>query len=160
MDSTINREAQRIATDVPMRIHDKADAHTMGLYGHNLLREQDDPSQLIASFTLYERAGNASVVRVQANNIEQPFDIDSSGRLNLGSTVKLRTLVTYLEIITELLARYAGMSRADLAGVQLAKQDVLTRCSSHCPGAFAFSPASLESPSSRSSQKASHLSLN
>ncbi|WP_439672945.1 transglycosylase domain-containing protein (plasmid) [Cupriavidus necator] len=127
VDSTINREAQRIATDVLMRIHDKSDAHTMGLYGHNLLREQDDPSQLIASFTLYERMGNASVVRVQADNIEQPFDINSGGRLNLGSTAKLRTLVTYLEIITELHARYAGMSRAELAGVRLAKQDVLSR---------------------------------
>ncbi|KWR74647.1 transglycosylase domain-containing protein [Cupriavidus sp. IDO] len=125
-DSTINREAQRIVTDVLVRMHDKGEARTMGLYGHNMLRDQDDPSRLMASFTLFERVGNASVVRVQADNVDQPFDINSGARLNLGSTAKLRTLVTYLEIISELHARYAGMSRAELASVNLARQDVLS----------------------------------
>ncbi|MGX6564754.1 transglycosylase domain-containing protein [Cupriavidus necator] len=126
-DSTINREAQRIATDTLMRMRDKDDARRMGLYGHNMLRDQDDPSRLTASFTLFERVGNASVVRVQADNVDQPFDINSGARLNLGSTAKLRTLVTYLEIITELHDRYAAMSRAELAGVRLATQDALSR---------------------------------
>ncbi|WP_432260199.1 transglycosylase domain-containing protein [Cupriavidus sp. TMH.W2] len=126
-DSTINREAQRIVTDILLRMRDKDEARKMGLYGHNLLRDPDDPSKLTASFTLFERVGNASVVRVQADNVDQPFDVNSGGRFNLGSTAKLRTLVTYLEIVTELHGRYAGMSRADLAGVKLAKQDALSR---------------------------------
>jgi len=125
-DGTINREAQRIATDTLLRMKNKDDAHKMGLYGHNMLREQDDPSKLMASFTLFERVGNASVVRVQADNVDQPFDLNSGARFNLGSTAKLRTLVTYLEIVTELHDRYAGMSRAELAGVKLARQDVLS----------------------------------
>ncbi len=125
-DSTINREAQRIVTDTLLRMSDKNVAHAMGLYGHNLLREQDDPSKLMASFTLFERVGNASVVRVQADNIDRPFDINSGARLNLGSTAKLRTLVTYLEIISELHARYAGMSKEELARVKLARQDALS----------------------------------
>ncbi|CAG9183024.1 hypothetical protein LMG23994_05044 [Cupriavidus pinatubonensis] len=126
-DSTINREAQRIVTDTLLSMRDKAVAHTMGLYGHNLLREQDDPSKLVASFTLFERVGNASVVRVQSDNIDQPFDINSGARLNLGSTAKLRTLVTYLEIFSELHARYASMSKEELAGVKVAKPDALSR---------------------------------
>ncbi|AEI81353.1 carboxypeptidase [Cupriavidus necator N-1] len=127
VDSTINREAQRIITETLQRVNNKADARAMGLYGHNLLRDNDDPSKLMTSFTLYERVGNASVVRVQADNIDQPFDINSGARLNLGSTAKLRTLVTYLEIISELNARYAGMSRDQLAAVRLARQDALSR---------------------------------
>ncbi len=127
VDSTINREAQRIITETLQRVNNKADARAMGLYGHNLLRDNDDPSKLMTSFTLYERVGNASVVRVQADNIDQPFDINSGARLNLGSTAKLRTLVTYLEIISELNVRYAGMSRDELAAVRLARQDALSR---------------------------------
>ncbi|WP_062804569.1 transglycosylase domain-containing protein [Cupriavidus necator] len=126
VDSTVNREAQRIVTETLQRVNNKADARAMGLYGHNLLRDHDDPSKLMTSFTLYERVGNASVVRIQADNIDQPFDINSGARLNLGSTAKLRTLVTYLEIISELHARYAGMTSAQLAAVPLARQDALS----------------------------------
>lgn len=127
VDSSINREAQRMVTDTLLRIRNKTDAHEMGLYGKNLLREGDDPSRLVASFTLFERVGNTSLVRVQADNVDQPFDINSGARLNLGSTAKLRTLVTYLEIINELHDRYAGMDRADLTALQVPRQDVLTR---------------------------------
>ncbi|MBS0341485.1 MAG: transglycosylase domain-containing protein [Proteobacteria bacterium] len=126
-DSTINSQAQRVVTDVLLRMRDKGEARKMGLYGHNMLRDQDDPSKLTASFTLFERVGNASEVRVQADNVDQPFDVNSGARFNLGSTAKLRTLVTYLEIVAELHERYAGMSRAELAKVKLAKQDALSR---------------------------------
>ncbi|MDE4920943.1 MULTISPECIES: transglycosylase domain-containing protein [Cupriavidus] len=127
VDSTINREAQRLVTDTLLRMRDKGVAHEMGLYGKNLLREGDDPSRLVASFTLFERVGNASVVRVQTDNVDQPFDINAGARLNLGSTAKLRTLVTYLEIISELHDRYVDMSRAELTALQVPRQDVLTR---------------------------------
>jgi len=127
VDSTINREAQRLVTDRLLALRDKSVAHEMGLYGKNLLREGDDPSRLVASFTLFERVGNASVVRVQADNVDQPFDINNGARLNLGSTAKLRTLVTYLEIVSELHDRYVGMSRAELTALQVPRQDVLTR---------------------------------
>jgi len=127
VDSSINREVQRMVTNTLLRIRNKADAHEMGLYGKNLLREGDDPSRLVASFTLFERVGNASLVRVQADNVDQPFDINNGARLNLGSTAKLRTLVTYLEVIDEIHARHVGMSRAELMAVQVPRQDALTR---------------------------------
>ncbi len=126
-DSSINREAQRVVTEALVRMRTPVNAREMGLYGHNLLRDHDDPSKLIASFTLYERVGDASLVRVQADNVDLPFDMNSGARLNLGSTAKLRTLVTYLEIMTELHGRYAGMSRAELASVHVARPDALTR---------------------------------
>ncbi|WP_423199526.1 MULTISPECIES: transglycosylase domain-containing protein [unclassified Cupriavidus] len=127
VDSSINREAQRLVSDTLMRMRNPADARAMGLYGKNMLRDQDDPSRLVASFTLFERVGNASLVRVQADNVEQPFDINSGARLNLGSTAKLRTLVTYLEVVDELHGRYAGMSKEALMALQIPRQDVLTR---------------------------------
>ena len=125
--SSVNREAQRDISAVLQRLHDPAGAREMGLYGYNMLRPGDDPGKLVASFTLYERVGNASLLRVQADNVDQPFDLNSGARLNLGSTAKLRTLVTYLEIVTELQARYADMSRAELQAARLARNDVLSR---------------------------------
>ncbi|WP_313839244.1 transglycosylase domain-containing protein [Cupriavidus sp. SZY C1] len=127
VDSTINREAQRLVTQTLQRIRNKDDARQMGLYGKNLLRDGDDPSKLVASLTLFERVGNASVVRVQADNVDQPFDINSGARLNLGSTAKLRTLVTYLEVIDEIAERYRGMSVAELKAIDVPRQDALTR---------------------------------
>nr|WP_231401554.1 transglycosylase domain-containing protein [Cupriavidus sp. WS] len=88
-DSTINREAQRNCHRYPAAL--ARQGRGLDLYGHNLLRDQDDPSKLTASFTLFERVGNASVVRVQADNVDQPFDVNSGARFNLGSTAKLRT---------------------------------------------------------------------
>lgn len=125
--SSINTAAQRAVTDKLLSLRDKAGARELGLYGHNMLRDQDDPSRLAASFTLFERVGNVSYLRVQADNIDQPFDLNSGARLNLGSTAKLRTLVTYLEIVAELHQRYADMTQAQLRRVEVAPPDALTR---------------------------------
>ena len=50
-------------------------------------------------------------LRVQTDNLAQPFDINEGAKLDLGSTAKLRTLITYLEIVAELHARLAGSRR-------------------------------------------------
>lgn len=125
--SSINTDAQRVVTDVLLKLRDKQGARELGLYGHNMLRDHDDPSRLNASFTLFERVGNVSFLRVQADNIDQPFDLNSGARLNLGSTAKLRTLVTYLEIVAELHDRFGGLTRAELLALPVAPQDGLSR---------------------------------
>ena len=78
----------------------------------------DNPARLTFSFTLFERGPDANLLRVQTDNLDQPFDINSGARLNLGSTAKkLRTLVTYLEIITSSLHKFYGdMSPEDSPG--------------------------------------------
>ena len=58
---------------------------------------------------------NANYVRIQADNLDRPLDINEGAKLDLGSTAKLRTLITYLEIITELHGRYAHLPRPQLA---------------------------------------------
>lgn len=124
--STLNSEVQRAVTHVLRQLKNPAAAKGAGLYGFHLFSEGDDPSKLIFSFTLFERGDDANLLRVQTDNFDQPFDINEGARLNLGSTAKLRTLVTYLDIIAELHRRYAGMSAPELAGVEVDPKDVLS----------------------------------
>ena len=51
---------------------------------------------------LYERGADRNYLRVHADSLNKPFDINSGAKLMLGSTAKLRTLITYLDIIDEL----------------------------------------------------------
>ena len=48
--------------------------------------------------------------------------------MDLGSTPKLRTLVTYLEAIERLHHRYAGQSTHKLMGLNLLSMDPFSRC--------------------------------
>ncbi|MDP9128523.1 MAG: glycosyl transferase family 51, partial [Pseudomonadota bacterium] len=76
---------------------------------------------------LYERGQDSNKIRVQADNIDQPFDMNEGMKLDLGSTAKLRTLVSYLEIMSELYRRYAGLSPDDLQDLEDDAPDPLTR---------------------------------
>ena len=49
------------------------------------------------SFTLYERVDGANHLRIQTDNFGGEFNLNEDSMLELGSTAKLRTLVTYLE---------------------------------------------------------------
>lgn len=86
-----------------------------------------DPRKVNYSFTLYECGADANFLRVQSDNIDQPFDLNEGAKLELGSTAKLRTLVTYLEIIATLHSRYRGMTARDLNAVIVPPGDHLTR---------------------------------
>ncbi|MGB5833748.1 MAG: transglycosylase domain-containing protein, partial [Thiohalocapsa sp.] len=89
-----------------LRAFDDADmARTAGLIGRNLLRP--DALHVVYSMLLYERSGAFNLVRVQADNLDRPFDISDDGKLDLGSTAKLRTLATYLDLIAKLYDRLA-----------------------------------------------------
>ncbi len=57
---------------------------------------------------MFERTAKGNMVRVQTDTTQLPFDINEGSKLELGSTAKLRTLATYLEIIAEL---HADLSR-------------------------------------------------
>lgn len=87
---------------------------SIGLYGFRLLDTDNDPSKIKWSVVIYERGGDSNKIRVQADNVDEPFDMNEGMKLDLGSTAKMRTLVTYLEIISELYRRYAGLESDDL----------------------------------------------
>jgi len=125
--TTLNGEIQSAVTKVLRQVKTAAGARKAELYGHNMLKTGDDPGKLTFSFTLFERGADANLLRVQTDNLDQPFDINDGARLNLGSTAKLRTVVTYLEIITQLHQRYAGMTPDELKQVKVDQHDPLSR---------------------------------
>ncbi|KRP60701.1 transglycosylase domain-containing protein [Pseudomonas trivialis] len=124
--STLQYDLQTQATDYLKRLADPAFAKQIGLLGPRLLTAQSTP-QVRYSFTLFELTPGGARVRVQTDNTDQPFDINQSSKLELGSTAKLRVLTTYLQVISELHGRYAAQPAATLKKVTVAEQDVLSR---------------------------------
>jgi membrane peptidoglycan carboxypeptidase len=127
VDSPLDGEVQRAATALLRGLGETQAAHAAGLYGFRLLSEGDDTSKIMFSFTLFERSGNSNLLRVQTDNFDQPFDINEGARLDLGSTAKLRTLVTYLELVAELHRRWSGLSAGELAALKISSRDPLSR---------------------------------
>jgi membrane peptidoglycan carboxypeptidase len=108
VDSTLDGRAQRLVTDALVQLKDPLMLRAAGLVGEHLLSERDDPSKIVFALTLVERADDGShLLRVQADNVDQPFDVNRGVRLDLGSTAKLRTLISYLEAIAGLHAQWA-----------------------------------------------------
>ena len=124
--STLQNDLQTQATTYLKHLADPAFAGQIGLLGPRLLTPAST-AQVRYSFTLYEMTGDGARVRVQTDNTDQPFDINESSKLELGSTAKLRVLTTYLQIISELHDRYAGQSPAALKKVDVDEQDRLSR---------------------------------
>lgn len=124
--STLQAELQSQATDYLKQLADPAFAGKMGLLGERLLTPASTP-QVRYSFTLFELTPDGSRVRVQTDNTDQPFDINEGSKLELGSTAKLRVLTTYLQIISELHARYAAQTPAVLKKTEIAEQDRISR---------------------------------
>ena len=83
------------------------------------------PHRVIYSLTLYERDVTGNLLRVQADNHEQPLNISDGTRLELGSTAKLRTLTTYLEVVEQLHRQYAGQPAEALRAVRPHARDRL-----------------------------------
>jgi membrane peptidoglycan carboxypeptidase len=126
--ATVDTPAQRRITDVLERLHEAAYDRSLGLVGKQLLGE-GSPARVAWSVVLYERGADRNYVRIHADSLDEPFDINSGAKLQLGSTAKLRTLVTYLDVIEELHGQLAPLSRAELVSTSVAAktdQDTLT----------------------------------
>ena len=126
-DTSLDGELQRAATALLRGLGDPKAARAAGLYGFRLLNEGDDPSKILFSFTLFERGEHSNLLRAQTDNFDQPFDLNEGARLDLGSTAKLRTLVTYLELVAELHGRWSGLSADQLAALKIGSRDPLSR---------------------------------
>lgn len=124
--TTLDQSVQKTVTGVLRGLRDPQATVAAGLKGPYML-ERGDPAKLMYSFTLYERVGNANLLRLQTDNFDQPFDINSGAKLDLGSTAKLRTVVTYLEVIAQLHERYADQNRKSLLAARDQAEEALTR---------------------------------
>jgi membrane peptidoglycan carboxypeptidase len=112
--TTLDAATQRAVTAEIMRLTDPKVVEAEGLRQFRLL-EHGDPSQVIYSFTLYECLPEVNVLRVQADNLGQPFDVNEGMKLDLGSTAKLRTLAHYLMIVADLSTAEIARRKSDRA---------------------------------------------
>jgi membrane peptidoglycan carboxypeptidase len=124
--TTLDAEAQKAVTAVLRQLTTQDAAVAAGLTGKGLLGN-GDPSKVVYSFTLMERGKDVNYLRVQTDNFDQPLDINEGAKLDLGSTAKLRTLVTYLDIVDQLHQRYSGMDKAELAKVSIDPKDRMSQ---------------------------------
>jgi membrane peptidoglycan carboxypeptidase len=125
VSSTLDRRSQEAITGILHRLREPAYAEATGLHGTYLLAREDDPRRILYSVTLYERAPQANLLRLQTDNFDQPFDVNRGIRLDLGSTAKLRTLITYLECIARLHSEYVSLPRQALRAVRVHPSDRL-----------------------------------
>ncbi|MBI5556578.1 MAG: transglycosylase domain-containing protein [Deltaproteobacteria bacterium] len=123
--STLHSEAQKGVTDFLMQLKDPQFLQQNGLTVQRML-SHGDPAKVIYSFNLYELGPNGAMPRVQTDNLDQPFDINLGTKLDLGSTAKLRTLVTYLQIMAGLHEQYAQLDDKSLASLRISPNDRLS----------------------------------
>lgn len=123
--TTLQNDLQEQVSTYLNRLSDPEFASTAGLLGERLL-SPGHTQEVRFSFTLFERSPQGNLVRVQTDNTDQPFDINEGSKLELGSTAKLRVLVTYLEMIAEIHQRYAGQPLEALRRARAEPQDNLT----------------------------------
>jgi membrane peptidoglycan carboxypeptidase len=112
--STLDGPSQQAVTRILNRLADPAFLACAGFKEARLLAK-GDPKQVNYSLTLYERTPTANVLRIQADNLNQPLDINAGTKLDLGSSAKFRTLVSYLLVVADLHKRYAKTPPEDLA---------------------------------------------
>ncbi|MDK9706637.1 MAG: transglycosylase domain-containing protein [Desulforhopalus sp.] len=125
VNATLNSKLQEEVSWYLKTLEMPTGAEAMGLVGKYLLAP-DQAAALAYSFTLFECTPAGNVVRVQTDTTETPFDINEGSKLELGSTAKLRTLVTYLEIIAELYGEVAKLSPEQLDEFAEQRPDVLS----------------------------------
>jgi len=126
VSTSVDGGVQAAVVQTLKRLGDPRFLDSAGLKSFRLM-DKGDPAKVIYSFTLFETVGQNNLLRVQADNYEQPLDINDQAKLELGSTAKLRTLVHYLEILSELHQRFAGLSSDSLLDTAAQAEDTLTR---------------------------------
>ena len=124
--STLDR---RVQDEVTQRLRSLAEpevARAAGLVAPHLLAGSD-PGGVVYSLLVFERTGEGNALRVLADTLDRPFNVNEGMKLDLGSTAKLRTLAHYLGIVADLHARYAGLSREVLRAEPVDPRDALRR---------------------------------
>jgi membrane peptidoglycan carboxypeptidase len=122
--STLDGPGQEAATRLLRSLGEPATAQRLGLVGEKLLGG-GDLTKVLYSVTVYERGPHANRIRIQTDSLDQPLDINGGARLDLGSTAKLRTVISYLEAIAALHDRYARLEPAALAAERVHPRDRL-----------------------------------
>ncbi len=124
--STLSEPVQEQVTRILRSLRDPATVKALGLTGLHLLDDRGNPARVIYSFTLYERSAGANLLRVQTDSLDQPLDLNAGARLDLGSSAKLRTLISYLEVVAALHGRLSPLGPEELRAIDVHRRDLLT----------------------------------
>ncbi|MCM2344742.1 MAG: transglycosylase domain-containing protein [Alphaproteobacteria bacterium] len=111
--TTVNKKASEDVTNFIQGLHDPENAKKAGLIGYQLLRE-DGLQDIVYSVALYEAGAEANYLRIQTDTYQGALNLNEGSKLQLGSTAKLRTLVSYLESIAYLHDKFSDKSADDL----------------------------------------------
>ncbi len=123
--TTLDKQTQESATRFLLSLSDPSRVAAAGMVQYQLL-DRGNPGSVIYSVTLYEHSGGANLLRVQTDNFNQPLDINQGTKLQLGSTAKLRILINYLQIVSQLHHQYGSLTDNQLRDVPIAPGDRLT----------------------------------
>ncbi|MFQ5767919.1 MAG: transglycosylase domain-containing protein, partial [Acidobacteriota bacterium] len=123
--TTVDAAVQADVDDLLHRLSDPVFLRASGLTGRHLV-DGGDPAQIVYGFTLYQRGRDANLLRVEADTYDHPFNVNEGLKLDLGSTAKLRTLISYLSIIARIHADYGSLHTADLGDLRIDTVDELT----------------------------------
>ena len=123
VETTFDRDVQQAVANVLNDLEDPAYLRQHGLLP---LIGEADPADIHYSVVLFERQPEANVLRLQADNVDGPFDVNQGSMLELGSTAKVRVLITYLELVERLYRDHANKTPDELASLVAAEGDSIT----------------------------------
>ncbi len=126
VESTLDARAQELLSARVERLSDPSVAAETGLLGVRLL-DPGTSDGVKFSLNVYERGADAHRLRAQVDNSDGALDLSDGVKLDLGSTAKLRTFVTYLELIAQVHDRLAALPIAERAALELPPSDRLGR---------------------------------
>lgn len=125
--TTIDAPVQQNVSKVLRSLRNPASVNALGMMGFQLLSPSDDVSQMNYSVVIYERKSDRNVLRVHSDTLDEPFDINSSSKLILGSTSKLRTMIAYLDIVDHIYQQHLQDSPAQLRKAAADARDPLSQ---------------------------------
>ena len=124
--TTLDYATQQAVTNALRQLSQPNEARAAGILGFRMLNENTDLAPIVYSLMLFERGKTGNLLRVQTDNYDQPLDINEGIRLDLGSTSKLRTMVHYLELVTDLYQQYKGRPAQELSQIELHPRDYIS----------------------------------
>jgi membrane peptidoglycan carboxypeptidase len=124
--TTLDYNTQQAVTHALRQLSEPDKARAAGIVGFRMLNENIDLAPIVYSLMLFERGETGNLLRIQTDNYDQPLDINEGIRLDLGSTAKLRTMVHYLELVTEAYQQYKDRSSLQLSRIELHPRDFLS----------------------------------
>jgi membrane peptidoglycan carboxypeptidase len=130
VDTTIDVALQEKIGNLFNKLKDDDFIKEKGLKGKRLLKD-GAIEDVIYSFMLFERTPYGNALRVNIDSQDQPFDINTGMKLELGSTAKLRTLAHYLEVMEILFQELSEQDDEKLKDIERNGSDPLTRWSAN-----------------------------